>query len=120
MPEHFISGKLAPVAPPTFLFIDLPSAETRAEILAIHLGRRKRNAAQFDLKKLAAAAEEFSGSELEQAVIAGLFRAFSENEELTEKHLLTEIQATRPLAKLSHEKVCELRSWAEERCVRGD
>lgn len=101
-------------------FVDLPSVETRAEILAIHLARRKRDAAQFDLKKLAAAAEEFSGSELEQAVIAGLFRAFSDNEELTDKHLLAEIQATRPLAKLSEERVRELRSWAEGRCVRGD
>jgi SpoVK/Ycf46/Vps4 family AAA+-type ATPase len=101
-------------------FVDLPSCQTRAEILAIHLRRRGREPKNFDLDSLAQTAGDFSGSELEQAVTAALFRAFSENKELSTEHLLAEIKQTRPLAVLSREQVHQLRTWAAERCVLAD
>jgi hypothetical protein len=85
--------------------------------LAIHLERRKRNAQQFPLEALAQAAEGFSGSELEQAVIGALFAAFSQQQELSAEHLLAEIRHTRPLSVLMAEQVRELRAWAKHRCV---
>jgi hypothetical protein len=101
-------------------FVDLPQAPTRAEILAIHLRRRNRDPKRFDLRRLAEAAENFSGSELEQVVVAGLFAAFADGHELEDRHLLAEIAQTRPLAVLMRERVLELRRWADGRCVLAD
>lgn len=101
-------------------FVDLPNAEARKTILGIHLRRRKRDPAKFDLEALAAATEGFSGSELEQVVISGLYVAFHTNKQLTDNHLLTEIGKTRPLSVIAREKIDNLRAWAENRCVRAD
>jgi SpoVK/Ycf46/Vps4 family AAA+-type ATPase len=101
-------------------FVDLPNADVRAQILAIHLRARGRNPDHFALAKLAEATNHFSGSELEQVIAAALYRAFSEETELADKHLLEEIQATRPLAVLSQEQVARLRAWAADRCVPAE
>ena len=53
-------------------FIDLPSAAERREIFAIHLARRKRDPAAFELEARAQAAEGWSGGEMEQGGGAGL------------------------------------------------
>jgi SpoVK/Ycf46/Vps4 family AAA+-type ATPase len=101
-------------------FVDLPQADIRAEVLGIHLRRRNRDPAQFKLADLALAAEGFSGSELEQAVVSGLFNAFSRGATLGDAHLLEEIRKTRPLSVLNAERVAELRHWAANRCVPAD
>lgn len=101
-------------------FVDLPTESARKQILEIHLKRRKRNPSGFDLNALARESREFSGAEIEQAVVSALFAAFSERRELSDQHLLSEIRKTRPLAVLSAEKVSTLRAWAENRCVSAD
>jgi len=101
-------------------FVDLPSAASREQILKIHIERRKRDSDQYDLRSLAAMADEFTGSELEQAVMSGLFAAFSENAELEDRHIASEIQKTRPLAVVMQERIAELRHWASNRCVPAD
>src|ERR1700730_8461413 len=53
-------------------FIDLPSAAERREIFRIHVAKRQRDPAAFDLDALSTAAEGFSGAEIELAVVAGL------------------------------------------------
>src|SRR4029078_7022534 len=50
-------------------FVDLPTTEARISIFRIHLKKRKRDPEEFDLPALAAAAEGYSGAEIEQAVI---------------------------------------------------
>lgn len=101
-------------------FVDLPSAEDRECIFAIHLRKRRRDKANFDLARLVAASEGFSGAEIEQAVVAGLYAAFSENGECNTEHLLSAIGQTRPLSVLMRERIEYLRSWANGRCVPAD
>ncbi|QDT96188.1 AAA family ATPase [Gimesia aquarii] len=101
-------------------FVDLPNTASREQILSIHLKRRNRDPDQFDIRSLAAMANEFTGSELEQAVMSGLFAAFSDNAELEDRHIATEIQKTKPLAILMKERIAELRNWAKNRCVSAD
>jgi SpoVK/Ycf46/Vps4 family AAA+-type ATPase len=101
-------------------FVDLPPADVRAEIMGIHLRRRNRDPAQFKLADLAREAEGFSGSELEQVVISGLFNAFHRSAPLRDTHLLEEIRRTRPLSVLNAEQVATLRDWAANRCVPAD
>ncbi|MFT5049807.1 MAG: SpoVK/Ycf46/Vps4 family AAA+-type ATPase [Chlamydiales bacterium] len=112
--------------PPEFLrkgrfdeifFVDLPDEAARAEILPLHIERRKRRPADFDLPGLARAADGFSGAELEQAIVAGLYTAFAAGAELTNEIVLAEIQIAVPLSVTMAEKVAALRNWARGRAV---
>lgn len=101
-------------------FVDLPSADTRVELLRLHLGKRQLNPDDFALPALAAASEGFSGAEIEQVVVAGLYAAHAEQAPLDTPLLMTEIRATRPLSVLMAEQVGALREWARERTVPAD
>jgi ATP-dependent 26S proteasome regulatory subunit len=96
-------------------FIDLPEAAERREIFGIHLRRRGRSPSAYDLETLAALSKDFSGAEVEQAVIAALYEAFGENVELEQRHLVRAIQETFPLAVTLKDEVRRLREWARGR-----
>ncbi len=101
-------------------FVDLPRTDTRRQIFAIHLKKRKRDPEHFDLDALAEASEGFSGAEIEQAVISGLHDAFAKHSELGTEHVLTALRTSPPLSVTMAEKVAELREWARGRCVPAD
>jgi SpoVK/Ycf46/Vps4 family AAA+-type ATPase len=101
-------------------FVDLPSEAVRRDIFAIHLKKRRRNPAQFDLDALAQAADGFSGAEIEQAVMTALHDAFFSHAELTTAHVLKAISQSPPLSVTMSEKVTELRTWSTGRCVPAD
>ena len=61
-------------------FVDLPNAEVRAALFGLHLKKRGRDAATFDLGKLATGSEGYSGAEIEQVIIAGLYTAFAQKQ----------------------------------------
>ncbi|MDO5295711.1 MAG: AAA family ATPase [bacterium] len=96
-------------------FVDLPSAQERAEIFAIHLAKRRRNPALFALDNLALASEGFSGSEIEQAIVAALYEAFDERRDLQNEHILAALRQTVPLSRTRREEVQALREWAAAR-----
>jgi len=98
-------------------FVDLPDSDTRREIFRIHLTIREREAEAFDLDALAVATEGFSGAEIEQVVVSGLYAAFSDGETLDTDLLLREAGMTRPLSLTMGERVAWLRDWARERAV---
>lgn len=101
-------------------FVDLPDESARAKIFAIHLQRRKRDPALFDLSRLAADSDGFSGAEIEQAIISALYGAFADKCDIDTDRLAREFKETRPLSVLMQEKLTALRSWAHERCVPAD
>ena len=96
-------------------FVDLPSEEERTEIFNIQLKRRKRDPAKFPVAELAKLTHQFSGAEIEQLVIAGLYDAFADGVELSPQHLLTAAKETPPLAVTMAEDVKRLRDWAKTR-----
>ena len=96
-------------------FIDLPSAEERREIFRIHIARRQRDPAVFDLDGLSTAAEGFSGAEIEQAVIAGLYYAFAEGTDLRHGHVMKAVQESVPLSSTMGEEISRLREWSKNR-----
>jgi SpoVK/Ycf46/Vps4 family AAA+-type ATPase len=96
-------------------FVDLPNAAERAEIWRIHLTKRNRDPAQFDLHSLAMASDGLSGAEIEQAVIAGLYEAFDRNRPLEMADLLDVLQDTVPLSQMMQEDIAALRAWARQR-----
>ncbi len=101
-------------------FIDLPSTDARRQIFAIHLRRRNRNPAEFDLDVLADASKDLTGSEIEQAIVSALFHSFGEDRPLVTEDVVQAIADTHPLASLMAEKIEHLRAWASNRCVRAD
>ena len=98
-------------------FVDLPSAAERASILEVHLAKRDRDPAHFDLAHLAEMSDGFSGSELEQAIVAGLYTAFHVDGELDTGVLQREIEEAIPLSVTMSERVGALREWAHGRAV---
>ncbi len=96
-------------------FVDLPDAGERAEIFAIHLARRGRDPARFDLPALAAASADFSGAEIEEAVVSALYEGFSRGEDLHPDHLHLALRDTVPLARTMPEHLRRLREWAAGR-----
>lgn len=98
-------------------FIDLPATPERETILALHLSRRRRDPATFDVPLLAAAADGFSGSEPEGAVVGALYRAYADDADLTTDRILDEISHTTPLSRTRGEDISRMRSWARGRAV---
>jgi len=101
-------------------FVDLPNAEVRAALFSLHLKKRGREAGAFDLGKLAAASQGFSGAEIEQAIVASLYTAFNAKQQLSTEVLLGEIQSTQPLSVTRAEEVQAIREWAKTRAVSAD
>src|SRR5262249_41984843 len=111
-------------------FVDLPNQSERKQIFAIQLKKRKRNSAQFDLERIAAAAQGYSGAEIEAAVQAALFAAYSRRrgsvnrlngteyvDDGSTEDLLVALADTVPLSTTRAEEIEELRGWAETRAV---
>lgn len=101
-------------------FIDLPSTDARRQIFSIHLQRRQRDPAAFDLDLLADSSKDLTGSEIEQAIVSALFHSFAAKRELQTDDVLKAIAETHPLSSLMAEKIEQLRAWAVNRCVRAD
>ena len=101
-------------------FVDLPSLEVRSALFALHLKKRGRDVATFDLAKLSAASDGFSGAEIEQAIVAGLYTAFAQKQQLNTDILLGEIRGTQPLSVTRAEDIQSIRDWAKTRAVAAD
>ena len=98
-------------------FVDLPNTAERKQIFSIQLTKRKRNPADYDLDRVAAAAKGFSGAEIESAVQTALYAAFSRKQDLKTEDMLTALTSTVPLSTTRAEEIAELRNWAQERAV---
>ncbi len=101
-------------------FVDLPDADTRVEILRVHLARRQLPVDGFQLPALAAACDGFSGAEIEQAIVSALYTAHGEQKPIDTGVLMDEIRSTRPLSVIMAEQVGALRQWATGRTVPAD
>jgi SpoVK/Ycf46/Vps4 family AAA+-type ATPase len=96
-------------------FCDLPDREDRREILDIHLRKKNRDPGQFDMEKLVDATVDYSGAELEQAVVAALYDAFDTGNDLTTEGVLKTVSEIVPLAITMREMIETMREWARTR-----
>ena len=93
----------------------IASSNERSEIFEIHLRSRNREPAAFDIGALARAARGFSGAEIEQAIVSGLYQAFEERRPLEQAHIEQALAETRPLSTTMREDIAALREWAATR-----
>ncbi len=98
-------------------FVDLPDDAERRAIWTIHLRIRKQHPDAFDLAAIVAGSEGFSGAEIEQAVVAALYRALHAKQPLCTEHLLEELRQTVPLSTSRREDIARLRETAQSRFV---
>lgn len=97
-------------------FVDLPAVEERREIFSIHLKKRHRDPAKFDLDLLAGRTIGYSGAEIEQLVVSALFSAFNEKgRELNTQDIIAATRESVPLSVTMAEGIGKLREWAETR-----
>ncbi len=101
-------------------FVDLPGEESRRAIVEIHLKKRGRDPAGFDVVRLAAVSEGHSGAEIEQGVISALHEAFSSKCALTTDMVERAILGSPPISVTMAERITELRAWAKGRCVPAE
>ena len=101
-------------------FVDLPETQVRENIFSIHLKQREQDVDSFDLAALARASEGFSGAEIEQAVVSALYSAYASDGELETRHVLDELELTRPLSVVMAERIAALRAWARTRTVSAN
>jgi ATP-dependent 26S proteasome regulatory subunit len=109
-PELLRKGRLDEI-----FFVDLPSHDERRDIFRIHLARRGRDPEKFDAGALAEASKDFSGAEVEEAIISALYDAFSDGQEISTQSVLAALAQTVPLAKTMDEQISGIRTWADGR-----
>lgn len=100
-------------------FVDLPSQKERREIFDIHLKLRQRDSALFNLDYLSDISDGYSGSEIEQAVIAALYDAFDLGRDLVTEDIAKVLQQTVPLSSTLREEIAYARNWATSRARRA-
>ncbi|HTJ46927.1 MAG TPA: AAA family ATPase [Kofleriaceae bacterium] len=96
-------------------FCDLPDREDRRSILDIHIRKKARDPGQFDLDKLVDATVDYSGAEIEQAVVAALYDAFDTGNDLSTEGLQNTLKEIVPLAITMREVIEAMREWARTR-----
>lgn len=98
-------------------FVDLPNAAQREALFSLHLCKRQRDPAVFDIASLARASEGFSGAEIEAVILSGLYTAFDRKQQLSNEILLEELKVTQPLSVTRAEEIQAIRDWARSRAV---
>lgn len=96
-------------------FVDLPGQKEREEIFRIHIARKGRDAEKFDIPRLASDTAGYTGSEIEQVVIAGMFRAFSRKTDIDTATLQEAAKETAPLSVTMSDKISAMRDWGKSR-----
>jgi SpoVK/Ycf46/Vps4 family AAA+-type ATPase len=101
-------------------FLDLPEQEEREEIFKIHLQSfRPKSWQSFDYKQLAKASEAFSGAEIRQSIIEGMYHAFYEKREFTTDDICMALKELIPLAHLESDQMVRLQQWAASGRIRS-
>ena len=101
-------------------FLNLPQREEREEIFKIHLQEfRPKTWTSFDYLKLAQSSESFSGAEIRQSIIEGMYQAFYEKREFTTKDICIALNDLIPLAQLESEQMLRLQNWASSGRLRS-
>lgn len=109
-PELLRKGRLDEI-----FFVDLPNLAERREIFRIHLKRKKRDPAKFNLEALGGQTAGFSGAEIEQVVVSALYDAYALQREVSQSDLEASARALVPLSVTMKEGIARLRDWASSR-----
>ena len=111
-PELIRKGRLDEI-----FFVDFPTLNARKEIFAIHLEKRNFSVVDFNIAQLSDNSQNFSGAEIEQAIVAARYSAHAKEQKLSTEHVLEELKKTKPLSVVMSHEIDNLRQWASDRTV---
>ena len=103
-------------------FVDLPNRDERGKILEIHLAKRGRDPASFDMRRLVDRSAGYSGSELEEVIVTALYNAYDEGlgeTDISTDSMLTAMDEVIPLSQTMRERLSGMREWAKSRARRA-
>jgi SpoVK/Ycf46/Vps4 family AAA+-type ATPase len=116
--------------PPEFLrkgrfdeifFVDIPTVEERADIFSVQIRKRKRDPNHFDINALVSNTENFTGAEIEEAIISGLFTSWNDGKrEVTTEDIINATKSIIPIAVGMGGRIEALRAWAEKNARRAN
>jgi SpoVK/Ycf46/Vps4 family AAA+-type ATPase len=95
-------------------FLDLPTEAEREEIFSVHLQKRNRLKADFDVAQLAKVSSGYVGAEIEQAVIDAMYVGFDSGREFTTADIEAALKRQVPLSVSQRETIGGLRAWLKE------
>ena len=75
---------------------------------------------RLEVRRIAELSEGFSGSKIEQVIVAALFSAHAVNRPISTQQILDELTIAKPLSVIMRKKVSALRSWASGRTVAAN
>lgn len=94
-------------------FVSLPTQSERQAIFEVHIQRlRPHNLQSYDLARLAYETPDFSGAEIEQALIEAMYIGYSQNRDFTTDDILEAASQIIPLARTAQEQIQALQDWA--------
>ncbi len=99
-------------------FIDLPTDQEKKDILKIHLKKHDYKEKDFKMDDIISHTAGFSGAEIEQMLIEGIYKTFAASDDLTMLNSATLIEAadeTIPLSKSNDKEIAKLREWGAVR-----
>ncbi|MBF2089939.1 MAG: AAA family ATPase [Synechococcales cyanobacterium K44_A2020_017] len=105
-------------------FLNLPTEAERQDIFKVHLQKlRPTRLREFDLALLSRQAKNFSGAEIEQVIIDGVHRGYSQvvngqRRDFTTEDIMLAIEETVPLAAIARDQIEHLKRWAAEAGAR--
>ncbi|MEB3312595.1 MAG: AAA family ATPase [Cyanobacteriota bacterium] len=94
-------------------FVGLPSQTERQAIFEVHLSRlRPHSLKSYDVVRLAYETPDFSGAEIEQAIIEAMHLGFSQSRDFNTDDILSAASQMVPLARSAREQIEALQAWA--------
>jgi SpoVK/Ycf46/Vps4 family AAA+-type ATPase len=101
-------------------FLDLPKKEEREEIFKIHLQEFRPNSWEsFNYSVLSQSSDSFSGAEIRQSIIEGMYHAFYEKREFVTDDICLALKELIPLAHLESDQMLRLQNWASSGRIRS-
>jgi SpoVK/Ycf46/Vps4 family AAA+-type ATPase len=94
-------------------FVGLPNQTERQQIFNVHLSKfRPHNLRAYDVDRLAYETPDFSGAEIEQAIIEAMHIGFSQDRDFTTDDILEAASQIVPLAQTAQTEIQVLQEWA--------
>lgn len=103
-------------------FVGLPSDKERDKILRIHIQKYGKKLGEFsdrDIDECVKTSHGFSGAEIEEAVVTGLYAAFNHSRELKSEDVLKALRETNPLSKSKAAELESMSKWAEANAINA-
>lgn len=99
-------------------FLGLPSSDERRSIWEIHLQRPRRREESMDIQALVTESDGYTGAEIAEAVVSGMFQAFDENaRDVGPRDILDALRQSPPISQSHARQIQTMAHWARQNAI---